>query len=407
MPELKTGPRAALAVRPYRRWFASQIFSASGTSTQLIGMAWLVAQATGSGIALAGITFAIYLPVLVLGPFAGVLVDRFDRRRLLVWTQVAFIALGTVLAVVTALGYESLPFIYAIGIATGLVNSVDAPARQVYLMDVLDHRLLPSAIGLYEVVMNSARVLGPALAGVLLATVGIVPCFVFNAVSFVPALIALILNRHVVSHREAHAERRARLLDGVRWTLRNPSVIVTLVLASTSGMLFNLTVTLPLITTKTFALDGGVYGTLTAVFGVGALIGAVRATMQTTSPRFRATVSLALGTGLVVILTALAPSVWLFGIGLGLAGAGSIWFIARANAYVQLSAPAPIRGQVMSIWNMALPGMNPFTGLLAGAVADAVSPQAGFGLSGVLYVVIAGVGLLGAAARRRSRTELG
>jgi MFS family permease len=388
-------------VPAYRRWFASQIFSASGTSTQLIGMAWLVAQATGSGVALAGITFAIYLPVLVLGPFVGVLIDRIDRRRLLVWTQLAFIAIGTLLAVVTALGYESLPFIYAIGIATGLVNSIDAPARQVYLMDVLDHRLLPSAIGLYEVVMNSARVLGPALAGLLLATVGIVPCFVFNAVSFVPALIALVLNRHSVSHREAAPQRRARLLDGIRWTARTPSVGVTLVLASVSGMLFNLTVTLPLITTTTFGLDGGVYGTLTAVFGVGALLGALRATMQGSEPGFRATAALALGTGVVVLITALAPNAWLFAIGLAAAGAGSIWFIARANAYVQLAAPAAIRGQVMSVWNMAIPGMNPFTGLLAGAVADAVGPRAGFGLSGALYVVVAAVGLLGALGAMR------
>lgn len=395
--------RAALAVRPYRRWFVSQIFSASGTSAQLIGMAWLVTQTTGSGIALAGITFAIYLPVLVLGPFVGVLVDRFDRRRLLVWTQVAFIAIGTLLAVVTALGYESLPFIYAIGIATGLVNSIDAPARQVYLMDVLDHRLLPSAIGLYEVVMNSARVVGPALAGLLLATVGIVPCFVFNAVSFVPALIALILNRQAVSHREAHRERRAGLLDGIRWATRTPPVVVTLVLASVSGMLFNLTVTLPLITTKTFALDGGVYGTLTAVFGIGALLGALRATMQSGAPVFAPTATLALGTGLVVIATALAPNVWLFGLGLAASGAGSIWFIARANAFVQLSAPAAIRGQVMSIWNMAIPGMNPFTGLLAGVVVDAVSPRAGFGLSGALYVLVAAMGFLGMVLSRRSR----
>lgn len=356
-------------------------------------MAWLVTQATGSGVALAGITFAIYLPVLVLGPFVGVLVDRVDRRRLLVWTQVAFIAIGTVLTVVTALGQESLPFIYAIGVATGLVNAVDAPARQIYLMDVLEHDLLPSAIGLYEVVMNSARVLGPALAGILLATAGIVPCFVFNAVSFVPALVALILNRHERSHREAQVQQRARLLDGIRWTARTPSVIVVLALASVSGMLFNLTVTLPLITTTTFGLDGGAYGALTAVFGVGALLGAVRASMQAGRPVLVPTLTLAAATGFVIAVTAFAPNVWVFGVGLAVAGVGSIWFIARANAFVQLAAPAPIRGQVMSIWNMAIPGLNPFTGLIAGFVADALNPRAGFGLSGALYIVVAGVAI--------------
>lgn len=401
---MSSGPRAALAVRPYRRWFASQIFSASGSATQLVGMAWLVTQATGSGVALAGISFAIYLPVLLLGPFVGVLVDRFDRRRLLVLTQVAFLVIGTLLAVVTALGHETLPFIYAIAIATGLVNAIDAPARQVYLMDLLDAQLLPSAIGLYEVVMNSARVLGPALAGLLLATVGIVPCFVYNAVSFVPPLIALILNRRVVSHLPPRRGERPRLLDGIRWTSRTPRIIVMLALAAISGMLFNLTVTLPLITTKTFSLDGGAYGTLTAVFGVGALLGALRATMQGSRPRFRGTATIALCTGFAVVAAAAAPNVWGFGVGLAVAGAGSIWFIARANAYVQLAAPDGIRGQVMSIWNMVVPGLSPFSGLLAGVVADAITPRAGFGLSGMLYIVFATLGLIGAAAYRRLRS---
>ncbi|MFT4305270.1 MAG: MFS transporter [Microbacterium sp.] len=390
---MSSGPGAVLAVRPYRRWFSSQIFSASGASTQLIGMAWLVTQTTGSGLALAGITFAIYLPVLLLGPFAGVVVDRFDRRRTLFWTQVAFIVLGAALTTVVALGHESLPVIYTIGVLTGLVNAVDAPARQVYLVDLLGHRLLPSAIGLYEVVINSARILGPAVAGVLLATAGIVPCFAFNAVSFLPALIVLVLNRHGESRPSAHNRRAVGLLDGIRWTVRTPSVIAMLALGAVSGMLFNLAVTLPLLTTKTFLLDGGVYGALAAVFGVGALAGALRAATQAGRPVLVPTLILAAATGVVVSVTAFAPNVWLFGAGLAAAGAGSIWFVARANAYVQLAAPPAIAGQVMGIWNMALPGLNPLTGLLAGFIVDVSGPRAGFGASGVLYVAIAAAGL--------------
>ena len=390
-----------MAVPPYRRWFLAQIFSASGAATQLIGMAWLVTETTGSGIALAGITFAVYLPVLVLGPFVGVLVDRVERRRLLLVTQIAFIVIGGVLAVAAATGHATLPFVYAVAGVTGLVNAVDAPARQVYVMDLLDQRLLPSAIGLYEVVMNGARVLGPAVAGILLGTAGIVPCFVFNAVSFVPALIALLRNRAVPGRAETRGAERARLLDGLRWAVRTPSVLAMLVLGSVSGMLFNLTVTLPLVTTEAFGMGGGAYGALTAVFGAGALIGAVRAALQPGRPVLRPTLLLAAATGLVVIATAFAPSVWLFGAGLALAGAAGIWFIARANTYVQLAAPPAIRGQAMSIWNMAIPGLNPFTGLLAGFVADAVHPRAGFGLSGVLYLLVAGVAVLVSARRRR------
>lgn len=396
------GPRAVLADRTFRSWFGAQVFSASGSSTQLIGMSWLVASATDSGVALGFLTFAIFVPVLLLGPIAGALIDRYSRRVLLIGTQSAFFLIGAALTVLAATGNANLPVIYGLSLMTGVVNAVDGPARQVYLVDLVEPHLISASIGLYEVVINASRVLGPAVAGVLLATWGIVPCFVFNALAFVPALVVLLSTRP--SHRaDLDGTPRLGFNDAIGWVRGRPDVVGVLALAVIGGMLFNLAVTVPLLTTQVFRLGGGAYGILTAVFGAGALIGALRASTQAAHPSFLQSATLAALTGVAVLVSALAPNVWLFGTGLIVVGLLGIWFIARANAFVQLASPPALRGRVMSLWNMAIPGMNPFTGLAAGAVADGLGPRYGFALSGTLFIVVTGIGLLIWRTRRPSQ----
>jgi MFS family permease len=401
LPNEPIGPRAALRVTAYRRWFLAQIFSASGTSTQLVGMSWLVVQRTDSGIALGALTAAIFLPVLLVGPWAGQVIDRVNRRVLLMGTQIAFFVIGAVLVAVTWVGADSLPVLYAVALTTGIVNAFDGPARQVYLMDVLPRPMLQAAIGLYEVVQNGARVLGPAVAGALLATGSVLPCFVFNALAFLPALCALVRNRHASSHAAVvTADSRSHgMWSGLRWSFTHRSILVTMVLASVSGMLFNLAVTIPVIATHVFDLGGGGYGLLLAVFGGGALLGAFRAATQHETPRFVRITILALITGALTVITALAPTSWLLATGLFIVGATSIWFITRANTLVQLEAPPALRGQVMSVWNMAIPGMNPITGLAAGVAIDLVGPRAGLALPGILFLVVASAALIVARAR--------
>ncbi|MCL2516697.1 MAG: MFS transporter [Microbacteriaceae bacterium] len=382
-----TGPRAALAHRPFRNWFIVQIFSGSGSSTQMIGMAWLVVRATGSGVALGLLTALSLVPVLLLGPLVGTLIDRMSRRVLLVATQSAYLVLATVLAATTAADHTNLPVLYGVALLTGIVNAVDGPARQVYLVDLVGPQMIPATVGLYEVVLNASRVLGPAAGGALLATWGVVPCFVFNAITFVPVLLVLIFT-HSGHEERAKSGERASFTAGIRWVAANPHVAWMLLFAAVSGMLFNLSVTVPLVTQRVFGLGGGAYGALVAVFGVGALVGALAASNSSGTPRFRTVALLAGATGAAIVLSALAPSEWLFGLGLAAIGGVSILFIARANALVQLESPAHMRGRVMSLWNMAIPGMNPFTGLAAGAVADAFGARAGFGLAGALFLVV-------------------
>jgi predicted small integral membrane protein len=218
---------------------------------------------------------------------------------------------------------------------------------------------------------------------------------VFNAVAFLPAIYALIRNGGASYHAEPR-QADDSVWAGLQWAFTQPRILVMLMLGSVSGMLFNLPVTIPIITTQTFHLGGGAYGLLVAAFGLGALAGALRAATQRREPRNRHTALLALISGVLTLATALTPNVWTFAIGLCILGSISIWFIARANALVQLAAPAHLRGQVMSVWNMAIPGMNPFTGLLAGLAADLIGARAGLGLSGVLYILVAGTALISA-----------
>lgn len=390
--DLKPGPRAALAQPQYRRWFFAQIFSASGGTTQQIGQAWVVTAATHSGLALAFVIVAGSLPSLVLGPWAGSVIDRFPRRTILIVTQLCFIAIGTSLLVSSwAGGGERLWLVYGAGVATGIVTAFDAPSRQVYVMELVDRRLIGASIGLYEVIMNASRILGPAVAGGILATWGVVPCFAFNALSYVPTLLVLLLNRpdHVELPRRAHGSRpQYSTADGLKWTWSHPDVFWNIVLAAISCVVFSSTTTLPIMTTQVFHLGGGAYGLVAAMFGVGALFGALWAATRPHAPTGRETRTLALVTGGAIILTSLAPDIWLFGAGIAVVGCFSILWVARANTLVQLRSPAEMRGRVMSIWSMAIPGMGPFMAIAAGGAVD-LDPRFGYSLAGILFMLVA------------------
>ncbi len=228
----------------------------------------------------------------------------------------------------------------------------------------------------------------------LLATVGVAPCFEFNAVSFLAPLVVLLVYRTVsptYPGLEAPA-LRGRLRAGLRYVWDFGAIRTCLFLAAASGMLFGLGVTLPLLTTRVFHLGSGGYGLMMAAFGLGALPGALLAASSRRRPTGRNVAVLALATGVCVLMTASALGVSLEIAGLVLTGCVSIWFIARANTLVQMETNPPMRGRVMSIWNMALPGTSLVTGPAIGWVADSAGPREGFGLAGLALLVTAILG---------------
>ena len=271
--------------------------------------------------------------------------------------------------------------------------AVDGPARQVYPLDLVGTEKAASAVGLYEVVQNVSRVLGPALAGLLIATSGVSACFLANALSFLFPITALLLYRPAARpDRAVPGAERGHVRAGLGYVRRSPAIRATMLMAIASGMVFNAGVTLPLLATRVFHLGPTGFGAMFAIFGVGAVGGALLAAGGGSWPTGRRVRLLALLTGVDVVLTGFAPNAAVAFAGLALAGLLSIWFVALANTLVQVRTAPSLRGRVMGIWTMALPGMNPVTGLVAGATAVALGPRAGFALGGVVLALTAVLG---------------
>jgi MFS family permease len=378
---------AALRVPAYRWWFGTQILSSSGNMAQAVGLAWLVLELGGHGVALGLLSAAAFGPALVAGAWAGAVLDHVDHRRVLITTQILFAILSSLLAALDATGAIRLWMVFAIALCSGLVFAVDAPGRQVYVLELVGPERTASAVGMFEVIVNASRVIGPATGGVLIATVGVTACFAANAASFVPTLLVLL---RLPSTTRLEPSGRLRALTAVReglaYVRHRPALAAALTMAVASTLVFDTGVALPVLATKVLGLGSVGYGTLVAAFGLGAIPGALAAARTVGEPSGRRIRSLCVLTGLCVVATALAPTAWLAYAGMAVTGFVSIWFIALANTLVQLRSAPHVRGRVMGLWTMALPGMNPVTALAAGGVTQGVGARVGFGLGGACLV---------------------
>jgi len=389
-------PFAALSFRPFRWWFLSQITSSSGLMTQAVATSWLVLQLTGSAVDLGVLSAAAMLPSLLAGAWCGTLVDRLDRRRVLIATQSLLALFSSVLFLLIAAHHVAYWSIVAITACGGLVNALDGPARQVYVLDLVGRRRLASAVSLYEVIINASRVLGPAIGGVLLALLGPGACVLVNAVSYLAPLAVLLQKPGVAAPdedaaqpapRPARGERRGATRAGLRYAWSVPAIRSCLLIAAASGILFNSTVLFPLLAVRVFHLGGGGYGALLSAFGLGALPGALLAA-RGGEPTGRQVALLAGATGACTAATACSPDVAVLYLGTAAVGLCSIWMVARANTLVQLRSRPELRGRVMGAWTMALPGANPITALAVGALADVAGARIAFASAGALMLAI-------------------
>lgn len=392
----------SLRDRRYRWWFASQLLSASGNMTQIAAMSWVVLQLSGKAVNLGLVSTAGLLPILLGGAWAGSLVDRFDRRRLLITTQTLFVVISLLLTVLTATQHISFHGLLAVALATGFIGAVDGPARQVFVLDLVGRDRLASAVSLYEVVQNGARVIGPATGGVLLAVFGPAACFGFNAASFAfPLAVLLVLRTKQAVHAPGDGVE-----PGLRGTLRyvrqQPVILMCLVLAVGGGMLFNPGMLFPLLATQVLHLGALGYGALMAAFGVGAVPGAIAAASSQSRPTGRRVAALGLLSALCIVPVGLAPNLGIAMAGTAVLGFVSIWFIALANTVVQLSSDPSLRGRVMGLWVVAIPGTGLVTALIVGLVADHLGGRTAFLFVAVCLAVPAALGLRSLT----SRTEL-
>ncbi|HEX4428746.1 MAG TPA: MFS transporter [Frankiaceae bacterium] len=401
---------AALSNLNFRRFFYGQAVSMIGTWMQSVAQSWLVLELTGSGTAL-GLVIALQtIPVLFGAPYAGLIADRVDKRRLLVGTQTTMGILALILGVLTVTGSVQLWMVYVLAVALGAANAVDNPTRQAFVLEMVGPAHLRNAVTLNSVLVNAARAIGPAVAGTLIATIGVGICFLVNAGTFVAVIIALAtLDRSALLPSPPAPRERGQLREGFAYVRRTPSLVVPLGMMAVIGMLaYEFQVVLPVVARSTFHGGAQAYGFLTAAMGIGAVIGglgvASRAFTGTRALVWAATIF-----GGVILLAAAAPNLALACVAMALVGAGSVGFLAIGNATLQLSASPMMRGRVMALWAVAFLGSTPIGGPIAGYVSQHFGGRAGLILGGIscLVAALGGWYVLRRAATRSDGTTQG
>ena len=390
---------AALAVPNYRRYVAGQSVSLIGTWMQMAAQSWLVLSLTGSATTLGVIVALQTLPVLLLGPYGGVVADRIDKRRLMVLLQIAMGVQALILGLLTITHSVRLWEIGALAALLGLNNAFENPARQSFMLELVGSESLRNAVTLNSVLVNVARVIGPAVAGVLIATVGEGPCFLLNAASFVAVVTSLVtLDRAAINPSPPSGREPGQLREGLRYVRRTPELGVPLAMMALAGALaYEFQVTLPVMAREGLHVGATGFGFMTSAMGVGAVIGGlfVANKGRTGLPTL---VLAASAFGVVLLLASVAPNLPTELVALALAGGASISFMATANSTLQLSAAPSMRGRVMALWFVAFQGSTPIGGPIVGWVMAQAGARAGLGLGGITCLLTA---LLGLVALRR------
>ncbi len=395
----------SLSVPNYRRYFAGQIVSLSGNWMQMVAEVWLVLSLTGSGVAVGMTTALQFLPILLFGAWGGVLADRFSKRRLLIVTQALMAAPALALLAIVATGVVAPWMVMALVFARGTVNAVDNPTRQSFAIEMVGPDRVVNAVSLNSVLVHSARLVGPALAGVLIATTGVEPCFALNALSFAAMIVALWRMEPAqlrAAPRTGHEPGAVRA--GLRYVLRTPELAVPLGLMALVGTLgLNFQVILPLL--ARFSFDGGAsaYATLVSAMGVGSVIGAL-ATGAHGRTDARLIAGAALAFGALALLAALMPSLALEIPVLALLGASAVTFAAAINSSLQLAVEPRMRGRVMALYSVVFLGSTPIGGPLVGWLSEAYDPRAALLLAASAGLSAAWAGHV-ALSRLPSRAE--
>jgi MFS family permease len=386
--------RALLISRNYRLYTAGQGASLVGTWMQTVALGWLVLQLTGSGTSVGLVTAAQYLPVTLLAPLGGVLIDRLDTRRLLLCTQAISALLALTLGMLTISGDIRLWMVYAIACAGGMVQVVDNPARQLFSLQLVGPEHLTNAITLNTVTMNLARVVGPAIGAVIISTIGVGPCFLVNSSSYVFVIGALLMMRASEFYPKVRTPRaKGQVREGFRYVNRTPGLRTPLIMMALIGTLaFEFQVSLLLAAKYTFHGAGGTYGLMTSAMGIGAVAGGLL-TASRERHGLGAIIRASAAFGVILLAVAVAPNLPLALVALVLMGALNISFVARANATLQLASDPAMRGRVMALWSVAFMGSTPIGGPIIGWIGEHVGPRWGLATGGIACLTAAAYGL--------------
>ena len=386
---------SALAIANFRLFFFGQSTSLIGTWMQSVAQSWLVFTVTHSAAAIGFVLALQTLPVLLLAPYGGVIADRVDKRRFLIVLQslmgVQALVLGILVVTHSVMFWE----ICVLALVLGLNNCFETPTRQAFMLEMVGSEHLRNAVSLNSTMVNAARVVGPAVAGLLIATVGVGVCFLINAVSFVAVVYSLTsMNPKALRPSPPTQRARGQLRAGLRYVGGEPRLWVPLLMAGIVGMLaWEFQVTLPVVAKQTFGGNAATYGFLTAAMGFGAVIGGLfTATRGRTGLRTMTFAATGFGVGMLCV--ALAPTLVIGFVAMAVTGFAAICFMATGNATLQLEATPSMRGRVMSLWAVGFMGSTPIGGPLVGWIVQVGGARSGLAVGGLSCLVAAAIGLV-------------
>ncbi len=383
---------ASLQVPNYRRFFAGQAASLAGNWMQVVAETWLILSLTGSGV-MVGLTTALqFLPFLLFSAWGGVLADRLSKRRLLLVTQTAMAVPALALFALAVTGVVEPWMVMALVFVRGTVNALDYPARQSFVIELVGAERVVNVVGLNSVLVHSARIVGPALAGVVIAIWGVEPCFILNAASFGVMVIALLrMNPAQIDTAPRAGREPGAVRAGLAYVRRTPALAIPLGLMALVGTLgLNFQVVIPLL--ARFSFDGGAtaYGLLAASMAAGSVVAAL-----VLSARGRVTTGLiaasSVAFGVFAIAAAAAPSLIAEALLLILLGAATVTFAAQINSWLQLAVEPEMRGRVMALYSIVFLGSTPIGGPLAGWLAEAFDPRAALLMAAVSALAAAAI----------------
>ena len=390
----------SLKIFNYRLWFAGALVSNTGAWMQRTAQDWIVlTELTDRDAAALGITMALQFgPILLLMPVSGLIADRFDRRRVLMWTQAIQCALALGMGVLVISGQAQLWHVYAFALLLGVATAIDAPVRQAFVSELVTDADLSNAVALNSTSFQSARLIGPAAAGVLIAWIGSGPVFIVNGLSFAGVLLSLaFIRKHQLVATPRLEKARGQIRDGLRYVFGRNDILVVLVMVFLVGTFgFNFPIFISTMSTVEFGLGATEFGVLSSIMAVGAIVGSLLAARRE-RVRLGLIVIAAAAFGAICVLAALAPTYWLFAAALVVVGATSLTMMSTANAYVQTTTAPMMRGRVMALYMAIFAGGTPIGAPVVGWVANEFGPRWSIGIgaaSGILAGAIAGVWML-------------
>ncbi|MFD9378425.1 MFS transporter [Streptomyces sp. NPDC059999] len=406
MDKTRSKPFRSLAVRNFRLFAAGQVVSVAGTWMMVVSQDWLVLDLTGdSATALGTLTALQFTPMLLLTLYGGRLADRHDKRLLLTLANLASGALALALAVLVLAGDVRLWHLYLFAIGLGTVNSFEVPARMAFVAELVGPDLLPNASALSAAYFNTARVVGPALAGLLISAVGTGPVMLLNAVSYLATVAALRLMRPAELLRCEPSGRGSGVADGLRYVRARPDLLVPLALLAVVGLFgFNFQLTLPLLAKTVFHADATAFGLLTTSFAAGSLLAAFATTARSGRPAARTVTGSALAFGVSETAAGWALDYVSAAALLALTGFATIYFAQAANHRIQLGSDPRYRGRVMALYTLILQGLTPLGALLVGWLTSRYGARSGLWVGGSVSLLAALAALPAGRTRRGSRT---